>query len=99
MVHDPAGAAAHASRSDTRLRALMGSISVFTMVMTVPQVLAIWVGHQAAGVSILTWSTYLLSAMLWFWFGLRRRDLNIYLPCVGWMILDGAVIAGAVVYG
>jgi hypothetical protein len=58
MAHDPANAAAHASRSDARLRTLMGSISVFTMVMTVPQVLAIWVGHQAAGVSILTWSTY-----------------------------------------
>jgi hypothetical protein len=64
MAHDPASSAAHASCSDKRLRTLMGSISVFTMVMTVPQVLAIWVGHQAAGVSILTWSTYLLSAML-----------------------------------
>jgi hypothetical protein len=63
------------------------------------QVLAICVGHQAAGVSILTWSTYLLSAILWFWFGILRRDLNVYLLCVGWMILDGAVIAGAVVYG
>jgi len=37
--------------------------------------------------------------MLWFWFGLRQRDWNIYLPCVGWMMLDGAVIVGAVVYG
>jgi uncharacterized protein with PQ loop repeat len=99
MAHDPAGAAARSLHSDTRLRSLMGGISVFTMVMTIPQVLAIWVGHQAAGVSILTWSTYLLSAMLWFWFGLRKRDWNIYLPCVGWMMLDGAVIVGAVVYG
>jgi uncharacterized protein with PQ loop repeat len=99
MVHDPASTAAHASSSDKRLRTLMGSISVFTMVMTVPQVLAIWVGQRAAGVSVLTWSTYLLSAMVWFWFGLRRNDINIYLPCVGWMILDGAVIAGAIVYG
>jgi uncharacterized protein with PQ loop repeat len=99
MAHDPASAAAHASRWDTKLRSLMGGISFLTMVMTVPQVLAIWVGHQAAGVSILTWSTYLLSAIVWFWFGLVRRDLNIYVPCVGWMILDGAVIVGAVVYG
>ena len=46
MVHDPASTAAHASPSDTRLRTLMGSISVLTMVMTVPQVLTIWLGHQ-----------------------------------------------------
>jgi hypothetical protein len=29
----------HASRSDTRLRRLLGGMSVFTMVMTIPQVL------------------------------------------------------------
>ena len=99
MIHDPANAAAHASSSDTGLRGLLGGMSVFTMVMTVPQVLAIWVGHQAAGVSILSWSAYLVSALLWLWFGIRKRDSNIYLPCLGWIALDSAVIAGAVVYG
>jgi hypothetical protein len=46
MVHDPANAAAHLSPSNTRLRRLLGGMSIFTMVMTVPQVIAIWVGHQ-----------------------------------------------------
>ena len=99
MIHDPGNAAAAASHSDTRLRSLLGGMSAFTMFMTVPQVLAIWVGHQAAGVSILSWSAYLVSALLWLWFGIRKRDRNIYLPCLGWIVLDSAVIAGAVVYG
>jgi uncharacterized protein with PQ loop repeat len=74
-------------------------MSVFTLLMTIPQVLTIWIGRQAAGVSILSWSAYLFSALLWLWFGLQKRDRNIYLPCVGWILLDGAVIAGAVLYG
>jgi uncharacterized protein with PQ loop repeat len=74
-------------------------MSVFTMLMTVPQVLTIWVGHQAAGVSIISWSAYLTSAVLWLWFGTHQRDKNIYLPCVGWIALDSAVIVGAVIYG
>ena len=98
MVHDPANAAA-ASASDTKLRGLLWAMSLFTMIMTIPQVLAIWVGHQAAGVSILSWSAYLASALLWLAFGIRKRDKNIYLPCLGWIALDSAVIAGAVVYG
>ena len=77
---------------------VLGGLSVFTMVMTVPQVLTIWVGHQAAGVSVWSWGAYLISAVLWFWHGLQRRDPNIYLACVGWMILDGAVIVGALLY-
>ena len=99
MIHDPANAAAAALPPDTKLRSLLGGMSVFTMFMTIPQVLAIWVAHQAAGVSILSWSAYLVSALLWLWFGIRKRDRNIYLPCLGWIALDSAVIAGAVVYG
>jgi len=99
MVYDPANAAAHASGSDTRLRRLLGGMSIFTMLMTIPQVLTIWVGHQAAGVSMLSWSAYLVSAVLWFWFGMQQRDRNIYLACVGWIALDSAVIVGAIVYG
>ena len=81
------------------MRRLLGSLSIFTMLMTIPQVLTIWVGHQAAGVSLLSWSAYLISAVLWLWYGIMKRDRNIYLPCVGWIALDGAVIVGVLVHG
>jgi uncharacterized protein with PQ loop repeat len=74
-------------------------MSIATMLMTVPQILIIWVGQDAAGVSVVSWSAYLVSAVLWFWHGLKQHDRNIYLPCVGWIALDAAVIAGAVIYG
>jgi uncharacterized protein with PQ loop repeat len=99
MAPDPTPLAAHASISDTLLRRMLGGMSVFTILMTAPQVWTIWVGRQAAGVSVLTWSAYLASALLWFWYGLRRRDRNIYLPCIGWIVADAAVIVGAVLYG
>jgi uncharacterized protein with PQ loop repeat len=97
MAPYPAAPFAHVT--DTVLRRALGGMSVFTIVMTVPQVWTIWIGHQAAGVSIVSWSAYLLSALLWFWHGLRKRDKNIYLPCIGWIAADIAVIAGALVYG
>ena len=98
MAPDPTTSAGVASHSETRLKRVLGGMSVFTMLMTVPQVWTIWVGHQAAGVSVVSWSAYLLSALLWFWYGLQKRDRNIYLPCVGWVGLDAAVIVGAMVY-
>jgi len=96
---DPGPPERHAVGTETALRRVLGGMSIFTMLMTIPQVLTIWVGHQAAGVSILSWSAYLLSATFWLWFGIQKRDKNIYLPCVGWIMLDGAVIAGAVLFG
>ena len=99
MAPEPTPAAATDHRPESTLRRLLGGMSIFTLLMTVPQVLTIWIGHQAAGVSVWSWSAYLLSAFLWFWFGIKKRDKNIYVPCVGWIALDGAVIVGAIVYG
>jgi uncharacterized protein with PQ loop repeat len=98
MAPDPTTPAAQASESETLLRRLLGGMSVFTLLMTIPQVLTIWVSHQAAGVSVVSWSAYLLSAVLWFVYGLQKRDKNIYLPCVGWAGMDAAVIVGALIY-
>jgi uncharacterized protein with PQ loop repeat len=99
MFPNPIAPTVHISHSDTLLRRLLGGMSFFTMLMTIPQVLTIWFGHQAAGVSLLSWSAYLVSAVLWFWFGIQKHDKNIYLPCVGWMVLDSVVIIGVVIYG
>ena len=86
-------------RGDTLLRRLLGGMSVFTLLMTVPQVVTIWFKHQASGVSVFTWGAYLLSAILWLVFGVRKRDKNIYLPCTAWIAFDLLVIVGVVVYG
>lgn len=81
---------------DSRFQRVLGGVSIATMAMTVPQVWTVWVDRQTAGVSVWSWGAYLIGALLWFWHGLRQGDKNIYLPCVGWVLLDAAVIAGIV---
>jgi len=89
---------AHTWPSEKVMQQLLGGMSIFTLLMTVPQIYAIWASRQAAGVSLLSWAAYWISAFVWFVYGVRQRDLNIYLPCVGWLLLDGAVVVGIIVY-
>ena len=49
--------------------------------------------------SALSWGAYLLAACLWFVYGLQKRDKTIYLACVGWVLLDAAVLIGVMIYG
>lgn len=95
----PTPPAAHLAVSDAALRRALGAMSVFTILMTAPQVWTVWIERQAAGVSILTWSAYLVSALLWLFHGLRQKDPNIYLPCIAWIAADAAIVAGVVLYG
>ena len=80
------------------LEKVLRLLSVFTMLMTVPQVLTIWVGRDAGGVSLVSWLSYLLAACLWFVYGLQKRDKTIYLACIGWVVLDAAVVAGVIMH-
>ncbi len=90
--------ATHVFPSEKELDRVLGALSILTLLMTIPQIWTIWIGHQAAGVSLFTWSAYLLSALVWFWHGFRKHDKNIYLPCVGWVVMDCLVIVGAIIY-
>jgi uncharacterized protein with PQ loop repeat len=81
------------------LEKVLRGLSVFTMLMTVPQVLAVWIGRDAAGVSLVSWISYLVAACLWFVYGLQKGDKTIYLACIGWVVLDAAIVAGVIIHG
>lgn len=82
----------------TGLERILRVLSVVTMVMTVPQVLTIWVGREASGVSLVSWIAYLFSACLWFVYGLQKHDKTIYFACIGWILLDAAIVAGVILH-
>ena len=77
---------------------VLRALSVATMLMTLPQVLAVWIGRDAGGVSLVAWGSYLFSACLWFVYGLRKKDKTIYLACIGWILLDMAIVIGVIVH-
>jgi uncharacterized protein with PQ loop repeat len=87
------------NEATTGLEKLLRMLSVLTMLMTVPQVFAVWTSASATGVSLISWSAYLVSAALWFVYGIRKRDKTIYLACIGWILLDVAIVAGVIVRG
>jgi uncharacterized protein with PQ loop repeat len=99
MQAPPRGAEGEAQAKPGLLERILPALSVFTMLMTVPQVWAVWVEGSVAGVSLLSWGAYLVSAVLWFFYGLQKRDKTIYIACVGWVLLDAAVVAGVIVRG
>src|SRR5262245_4410605 len=71
------------------LRPVLAVMSIVTLLTSISQALTIRVGHQAAGVSIVTWGTDFASAVLWFWLGLRkatRTSICLELDGCSWTI-------------
>ena len=79
------------------LAKILPVFSLVTMAMTVPQVWTVWVQGNTSGVSLLSWGAYFVGACLWLVDGLRKHDKTIWVACIGWVILDGAVVLGVLV--
>lgn len=94
----PARATSSGGEQHGRFARLLNAFSIVTMAMTVPQAVAVWRAN-AEGVSLLSWATYLVSACLWLAYGLRSRDRTIYVPCIGWIALDAAIVLGIALHG
>src|SRR5262245_46513026 len=98
MFQHPITPTAHTLHSDTLLRRLLGHVLLHDA-HDHSTGADHMVRSSGRGVSLVSWSSYLASAVLWFWFGIQKNDKNIYLPCVGWIVLDSAVIIGVIIHG
>jgi uncharacterized protein with PQ loop repeat len=81
----------------TPLEKFLRVMSVVTMLMSVPQAVSVWTAG-GAGVSAPTWATYLVSAVAWMIYGWQKRDKTIYLACIGWILIDAAIVVGVLVH-
>ena len=80
----------------TGLEEALRILAVVTMVMTVPQVIAVWSQPSAGGFALTSWLTYLVSSIAWLVYGIRQQDALICLTNAGWIGLDAAIVAGLV---
>jgi len=96
--HQGAGAQRDRQGPGDPLDKVLRALSVVTMALTVPQVWAVWVERATAGVSLLSWGAYLVAACLWLVDGLRKHDKTIWVACIGWVVLDGAVFLGVLLH-
>lgn len=66
---------------------------------TVPQVMAIFRTKSAAGISMISWVSYLLFSILWLWYGIVHRQKALIIAYALFAITEVLVLIGGVMYG
>lgn len=80
------------------LTILFYTFTIAEPLATLPQAYSIWVYKQTAGVSMLSWCGYLASSCIWFAYGIFKRDKILIISCFIWVITEGSVVFGLVIY-
>ncbi|MEK7612754.1 MAG: hypothetical protein AAB449_01240 [Patescibacteria group bacterium] len=69
------------------------------MVMTLPQLSNIFIDHNAAGVSALSWGAYAVIDLPWMLYGFVHKETPLIITYTSWLVLNTAVCVGALLYG
>ena len=75
------------------------AVGIFGPIMTIPQVTKIWIHRNAAGVSAISWISYIIAAVFWLIYGIMHKEKPIILTYTIWIFLEIFIVVGVLLYG
>jgi len=71
-------------------------IAIFAVAANFPQFMNIWVEKNSAGVSIISWTGFLIGSFFWLWYGLLHKEMPIIFINFLLIIVQSAIVLGLV---
>ena len=73
-------------------------VAVLSPLVTLPQILRIYVEHNASGVSALTWGLFAFFNIPWILYGVVHKDKPISIGYSLWFVTNVVIAVGALIY-
>jgi len=97
-IHDKKEAYPHPNKWINLLDKVLLIIAVIGPLMNLPQIAKIYLGRNAAGVSLLTFSFYAFFNTFWIAYGMVHKEKPIIIAHCLWFITNLIVVAGIILY-
>lgn len=72
-------------------------VGIFAVAANIPQLMNIWVEKNTTGVSIVSWSGFLIGSMFWFWYGVVHKEAPIIFLNSLLIIVQGIIVLGLLI--
>ncbi len=86
------------SKFEIFLNKIIYLVGILGPIMTLPQVLKIFLDKNAAGVSAISWGFYFLFSGIWLMYGIVNKEKPIIVTYSFWVLFDLLVFIGALIY-
>ncbi len=74
------------------------ALAVLNILVTIPQIMKIWIGREAEGVSLITWSGYAIGSTFWLLYGLLHKDKAIIFGSAGGVVVNSSIVVGVLLF-
>ncbi len=84
----------HPDKLKRTIDLLIWPVIVLGLLMTLPQIKEVLIDRNVAGVSTITWATYVITSFFWFVYGWAHKEKPIIISSVLWIIANALVVIG-----
>ncbi|QQG39509.1 MAG: hypothetical protein HYS81_03950 [Candidatus Aenigmatarchaeota archaeon] len=84
----------HPDRLTNAMDKLIYVVSIIMPLLTVPQVLTVWLDGNVSGLSLVTWVSYLVASVFWLAYGILHREKPIIISNVLWIVVFAFIVVG-----
>lgn len=71
-------------------------VSFLSILVVLPQIFNIWVGKNTSGVSIITWSGFLIGSSFWLFYGIIHKEKPIIFTNLAGILMNLSIIVGLI---
>jgi uncharacterized protein with PQ loop repeat len=98
-VHRNIEAYPHPDKAKAFMDKMIFVVGALGPIMTIPQIVKIWMEKSAAGVSLISWGAYLFFAFFWLAYGIMHKEKPIIFTYILWIIFEALIVLGIIMYG
>lgn len=98
-IHEKLEPYPHPNKWKRLLDKIIYFVGIFVPIVTIPQLLEIWVNKNASGVSLISWSGYLIAVSFWFLYGIAHKEKPIIFSYGLLVVMDFFVVLGIIFFG
>jgi uncharacterized protein with PQ loop repeat len=66
--------------------------------LTLPQAYLIWANKSAENVSLISWLTYVIMAVVWLVYGIQHKDKPIIGSNILWLVVHSSILIGIILF-
>ena len=88
----------HPNKYKAFLDKIIYVVGISGPIMTLPQVFKIYLEKSAGGVSLISWSWYLFTAIIWLFYAIVHKEKPLIISNIFWILIEIVIVIEIIIY-
>ena len=98
-IHEKHEKYPHPNKWKRYLDKLVYVVGILGPILTIPQIIKIWINQSAGDISIISWIAYFFGSMILLTYGVVHKEKPLIVMYSAWILINFMIVISILIYG